>query len=239
MPTSEVVNSTGGKLICRCPDALKTNYQHFHSSTHSWQRGLLLGWQQQKMSPGGPAQIPVHSTGTGVLGTTHCHIPTSYGHSVPVIFCSKRQAQSHARYYKCRFIVRIRGGYLFPGHQVVQYSHLCHTLVSAAARWGHVHLCVTFLLRNAGLCRTPVGTWLNCVSKGLSTAIWSRDAKDMRYTSTQLSIAPAQPQPLAWILRPQPSSLLSHHHHDPVHGDLEGSLKLGSDQQYLQCKQVL
>lgn len=39
----------------------------------------------QEMSLDGPAQIPVHSTGTGVLGATRCHIHTSDGHSAPVL----------------------------------------------------------------------------------------------------------------------------------------------------------
>lgn len=76
-----------------------------------------------------------------------------------------------------------------------------------------------------------MGIYLNYVFKGLSTAVWSRDAKDMRCTSTQLSIVPAQPRPLAW-------SLLSHHHHDSVLGDLEGSLILDLGQQYLQCREM-
>lgn len=39
-----------------------------------------MTWVHQEMSLGGPGQIPVHSTGTGALGATHCHVPTSDGH---------------------------------------------------------------------------------------------------------------------------------------------------------------
>lgn len=74
--TSEVVNSTDGKLICRCPDVL----QQSHSSTQHWQSRQQLArvaWTQQEMTLNRPARILVHSTRTGVLEYIHAPRCTS------------------------------------------------------------------------------------------------------------------------------------------------------------------